>query len=495
MLTKQVPLLTDPLMNNDHIFWAEEEDNFAPVLLPLKTIHTLYETTLIDVTKYDHGNCYQDLAKAGTVRCCLFAPVSRIYKPIPAKKPDPAVKAANRDDKSKVFAKYKYSSKGEDVDNLMNSVHPADHHGPSSLPSWIPAEKKTQIERWVGDLPKDNPLPPDSVSVRKPSISSAPIVDYVNESRIFSGDNFHSGHIGSVTNRSTNGSSKYVPQAASSINVSVSKNMSLLDIDFDDIPSSSALMPAMEPIRPGNIPVHNSMVEEKLQKDSEVESREYHTTMRQKASRGQWDGDRFIPPPLPNYLIKPFIDQLEASTLNILDTMRSWPGEVKLVAQFGRAWVSRYSHRQFASDSAHMPWIDANKFSKKLLEIDNGWPIIDMTDLLTTLPADIQYLIDLAMLKGNPYWNPRPMWSISYQFQCRDLNPNSPTYLNERFMLEIDAESFAYKVHTLPQRFGDCYVHCMKRNWDYRISGIGTKDLASEYGSFAENLIKTLYIP
>lgn len=504
-------------MNRGHCLWAEENEDFAPAFLAIPSIHTLYETTLLDVIKYpDDDNCYFDLSKASILRCCLYDEIRRRYKPIASKKPNPSVKAAPKEDKSKLFRDHKYGSKGDATQNPMNNVHP-DNHPSSTALADIPIEKQVAIEGWVRDLPSvqlpsaDHSLAgklstsPDHSLAGKPptSPSTSPSTAAFPNPQVVSSNSLQNGHHATViayTPRGNlqqpiqEGQQNHRASSISNISMAVPRNPTLLDSDLGEITFKSFPY-VLEPSALAALGPQCKSATENLQIKTEVDTREFHSTMGQKSPKGRWEGDVFIPTPPPTDLTKRFVDQLQASVFQTLGSMRNWQGEVEFKAQFGRIWVNRYNHKQFASDSAHMPWTDVDKLLKKLHEIDMGRPIVGMTDMLTCMPADCQYLVDLNILNANPYWKPTPKWTICYQFQCIDPSPNRPAYVDSRFMVEVDSETFNYKVHSIPHHFGDCHVHCIKRNWDYRITATGTKDLREEYGSFAENLVRTLYIP
>lgn len=250
------------------------------------------------------------------------------------------------------------------------------------------------------------------------------------------------------------------------------------------------------------VPYNVTDMLEQVQINSEVDTREYHNTMWQRApKRGKdrvpADKSSLNPAAPPfrsesreNVTLKPSDPTLEFTEATnekiklLLTSMRIWQGEVLLEAQFGRVILRSLANNVVA-------WGDS-QLSHDLRDMDwiLGWHsnTMDFTRILTTVGADAQWIVDLKNASNEPMWKNAPKCSVTYEFECYDNNSSN------WFMVEMDAATSETKVKSLPKEIGTVWVHCTTRNWDYRLAAIGSKNLGKEHGHIASEIAKNIYI-
>lgn len=248
---------------------------------------------------------------------------------------------------------------------------------------------------------------------------------------------------------------------------------------------------------------HNVIdVLEKVHINSEVDSRLYHNTMRQGASKGSKSkapaGKSNMNPAAPPFkpqaeksvIPKPadpteqFTEAMSKKIRLLLTSMRIWQGEVQFEAQFGRVILRSLANNVVA-------WGDS-QLSHTIQDMDwvLGWhsKTMGFTEILTTLGADAQWVVDLKNASNEPMWKNAPKRSVKYEFECYDEKSSTS------FMVEIDAGTSETKVKSLPKEIGAVWVHCTMRNWDYRLTATGSKNLEKEHGHIASEIAKNIFI-
>jgi hypothetical protein len=121
-------------------------------------------------------------------------------------------------------------------------------------------------------------------------------------------------------------------------------------------------------------------------------------------------------------------------------------------------------------------------------------PFTFFTNVVTRLPADVQYMVEMKDKLGNDLWEHRLFdWQVSYEFFCQDRKALEAT----PFMIEIDGESFNWKIKNR-RGLGSLYISGTKRHWDIRISATGYEiscDKQEKYADLASAIEASLYIP
>ncbi|EPE31588.1 hypothetical protein GLAREA_12344 [Glarea lozoyensis ATCC 20868] len=240
---------------------------------------------------------------------------------------------------------------------------------------------------------------------------------------------------------------------------------------------------------------------DRLQSSSEIQTRVFHQTMQQKKPKPKKERSLFanrleLPDNLP--LSRPqsdhidplpaFSKELNSNFMELLTGARGFRGDVKLQARFGRILLRGIKGLHIAEKENK----DFSKPEGDLQRILNPTypgarrPTTSFTNTLTTVPADIDGLLQLKE-DGRSLWKNDSEWRIFYTFTFIEAATRLP------FVIEIDAEKFTTR-STSQQSFGQLNVHGTKRVWDFQISLTGTKE-EDRYGDLATKLQKTLHIP
>jgi hypothetical protein len=175
----------------------------------------------------------------------------------------------------------------------------------------------------------------------------------------------------------------------------------------------------------------------------------------------------------------------------VLEIMRGWDSNLEFKAQFGRIWMDDCPTKAKVGTLTYPP----ARVDSMLLNWDKGdVPCTKMTEVVTLIPADVQYLVDLPLLNKQGFWKEGSLpWSITYEFVCTEMGDDGP--FGEPFLIQIDAELGEWKVKSTPHIIGNVWVHCLNRQWDFRLSGTGSQDLSQKYGNYAAQIYDSMYIP
>jgi hypothetical protein len=258
---------------------------------------------------------------------------------------------------------------------------------------------------------------------------------------------------------------------------------------------------------------------EKLEQTSELSTRECHMTTNQKAIRfSQEDqGARqhaensglCVPHPASHLAqsqhtdqplaldpVPEFFTDIKANFRGLIQGLQGFPGEVVVQAEFGRIILRRINSRFITSED-----ILESFPSQELLDLLLPKPpkagkqgITFFSNILTILPADMTYLVDLKNRDGEPMWEKKlAEWSIFYEISCH--NEGLPGW--HPFSIEIDGETFSTRIKTRYD-FGALNVHGTRRHWDFRLVAFGFGDDEQNkvlYEDFASAIQSSLYIP
>jgi hypothetical protein len=191
-----------------------------------------------------------------------------------------------------------------------------------------------------------------------------------------------------------------------------------------------------------------------------------------------------------------FLKEVKARFRKLMTGLQGFPGEVVVQAEIGRIILRKVKSQFITSDD------NAESFSQKdvlaqLLpgsERANSHVQTLFTNILTTLPTDISYLVSI---KGQ---SDRAMWqqtaaesSVVYEISCH----NEALAGYNPFTVEINGETFDTRIKTRYD-FGAINVHGILRHWDFRMVAFGFGDDEENeklYGDFARAIQRSLYIP
>jgi hypothetical protein len=300
----------------------------------------------------------------------------------------------------------------------------------------------------------------------------------------------------------------------------VHASLSLIDLDENMAVSGSRPAQSIFDDPFGSPPrlLLNYPVLEATQRVDEVRTRTFYSTMNQKmgkpsknsttqaSSRRNPFAGRLEPPgppprqpvpKIPENDLEPtpqFISGIKLRFGELLQGLRGFRGELNLQAEFGRLLLKDIPHRFIARENSERSM--EPEVALAILEDPKAPSQAVFTKLLTVLPADITYLVEMKDRKGDFIWKQaqdQQIWAIFYEILCVDYRQRRPG----AFTIEIDGENFSYKVK-IRRDFGAINVHGVKRRWDFRVSATGiegTDETDPAYEEFAKVLMDSLHIP
>lgn len=191
-----------------------------------------------------------------------------------------------------------------------------------------------------------------------------------------------------------------------------------------------------------------------------------------------------------------FLTEINSNFRKLVTGLQGFPGEVVIQAELGRILL-RKLNRRFIAVEDKPETFPAEELLDQLLpnSQQSGNPAQTLfTNVLTALPTDIDYLVDMKNRAGEPMWEKNANEStVTYEISCR----NEKVLPRSRFSIEIDGETFETKIKTRYD-FGAINVHGTQRQWDFRIVVFGFGDNEQNealYGDFARAIQRSLYIP
>ncbi|KAE9373238.1 hypothetical protein N431DRAFT_465535 [Stipitochalara longipes BDJ] len=283
---------------------------------------------------------------------------------------------------------------------------------------------------------------------------------------------------------------------------------SLLD---DDISLLNFTDPIMQPMQLGHqataIPDNSRPELESRQPLSEVETRMFHNTMNQRAPKpkpkstpytGRLPGldpvkstpgttkDISVVDPLPE-----FCQELEGSFQDMMKPAQGFRGQVQVQAEFGRVLLNSIHPKHVTSKGSS----DNAKTSESLQKLLDSADFTSFTNVLTTTPGEMPYLLNLTGDDGKDLWEKKsPVWNVEYEFFFID---NFADKQNSRFRVVIDAETFGIQIKRHCP-LGSIYVHGTCRHWDFRVTVTGIerdRALEEEFGELATAVESSLHVP
>ncbi|KAK0119916.1 hypothetical protein ONS95_011341 [Cadophora gregata] len=282
-------------------------------------------------------------------------------------------------------------------------------------------------------------------------------------------------------------------------------NVQLSLLDEDDPVLESLEYKILDPIfkRPGF-----QMQTEKEQSEHEPDNRVFHQTMKQRAPKPNPHHfasrhERPFSPPMSAASSQPgksltdplcdLVEEMNQSFRELLAGLRGYRGKVVVQAEFGRIILGRLHPKWITQGSDHH-LLDGVFLHKMLIQPTEYGPTADFTSVLTTIPAEIQYMVNMKGRGEQNLWQADIVsgWSTTYEFVFTD--PRDPLY---PVMIEIDAETFVAQIKARC-RLGNLFIHGTKRHWDLKVAAIGygnSQILENKYGELATAIQATLFIP
>lgn len=194
--------------------------------------------------------------------------------------------------------------------------------------------------------------------------------------------------------------------------------------------------------------------------------------------------------------IPEFFTDINASFRDLIRGLQGFPGEVVVQAEFGRIILRKINSRLITSEETLESFP-----SQELLDLllpktpkNGNQGTTFFSNILTILPTDMTYLVDMKNRDGEPMWeNKLAEWSIFYEISCH----NEGLAGWHPFSIEIDGETFSTRIKTRYD-FGALNIHGTRRHWDFRLVafGFGNDEQNKElYEDFASDIQTSLYIP
>lgn len=192
--------------------------------------------------------------------------------------------------------------------------------------------------------------------------------------------------------------------------------------------------------------------------------------------------------------IPEFIGNIDMSFGELLQGLRSFQGELNIQAEFGRILLKGVPRKYITRGESEASIEPGSALG--LLENSNGvLPMPVFTKVLTTLPPDISYLVEMKDRHGNIIWEQQQSgWDVFYEILCVDCR----TTRHRPFTIEIDGEKLDTVAVKIRREFGAINVHGVKRQWDFRIAATGVEDSENAdpaYTELAKAVKSSLYIP
>lgn len=248
-----------------------------------------------------------------------------------------------------------------------------------------------------------------------------------------------------------------------------------LDMAFGDQPAPNAVQNG-EDLIPG-------ISENQSHAQDEPSTRIFHHTMRQKAPAIS-KANFFKGAPSTINPSHECLESVERRLGQILSQMRSYGGNLTLKAELGRFMILKNMDGHFIYNPENYNSVDIHQ-----AEIALSAARTDFTKLVTMLPAEAQFVLEMKDDRGQRMWKDQPtVWpQLRYVFSCRDKTSNT------WFTIEMDGESHSVEVKSESYTFGIVNVHGTLRNWDFRIIGQGSE--SSEHEDWVKEFVTSISIP
>ncbi|RYP85982.1 hypothetical protein DL769_000845 [Monosporascus sp. CRB-8-3] len=268
--------------------------------------------------------------------------------------------------------------------------------------------------------------------------------------------------------------------------------------------------------------------------EDEKESREFHNTMRQKASsRAQGVTDKLTKPSTPgpaasqgghststsrgpstpkyrgpSHCAEMFggrqdpdpqlLTDINEKLVRILEPLRVWRGQLSLKVDIGRFCFTKISpaHVQLPGPNATVQRHEPSRL-KEALDTHHIRPkSLLFTRILSTEGGDANFIAHLkeaeGPAEGGRMWRPDPDGRrVVYEIPCRARTANGETF---GFVIEVDGNDFSYHVRQIDHNPIQLFVHCMKRSWDFRLTLSATPNTEKIRDTFAKDVVDSLRI-
>ncbi|RYP16787.1 hypothetical protein DL765_004900 [Monosporascus sp. GIB2] len=280
--------------------------------------------------------------------------------------------------------------------------------------------------------------------------------------------------------------------------------------------------------------VNNELLVDLTTVEDEKESREFHNTMRQKASsRAQGVAGKFTEPSTPGAAVsqgspsKPeprgpstpkyrgpshcaemfggrqdpdpqLLTDINEKLVRVLEPLRVWRGQLSLKVDIGRFCFMNISpaHVQLPGPNATVRRHEPSRLKQALDTHHIGPKSLVFTRILSTEGGDADFIAHLkeaeGPAKGARMWRPDPYGRrVVYEIPCRARTATGETF---SFIIEVDGNDFSYHVRQVDHNPIQLFVHCMKRSWDFQLTLSATPNTDKIRDTFAKDVVDSLRI-
>ncbi|ETS87354.1 hypothetical protein PFICI_01182 [Pestalotiopsis fici W106-1] len=185
-------------------------------------------------------------------------------------------------------------------------------------------------------------------------------------------------------------------------------------------------------------------------------------------------------------------DRIIDSIPKMLEPLRLYQGSVILKAEIGRIWFTNvnWQHIGIPGLKQHSRARDVASM-EAALESHCSARDLYFNNIVTTQGGDANHIANLPGPGGNGrMWVPGSGRTF-YEFWCTTKNlSGSKTY----FVLEIDAIDFTHEIRKADPGETNIYVHCAKRDFDFRVVIEATPAIKESYEPFAQEVVASLQV-
>ena len=497
-------------IKSKHLFYTEDIENYQiSFKFFIEVKKKFFETTLLDNLQLSTARFdYRTLPSAVTVRCSTFDAMKSRYLPFKIGKYYAAVDIDNRDSGSKEWEGFTYNPcilKGQEVDNAMTRFN-----GCEPRPKEAHIAQQPQQHQAVGEEIADGKVHDWFLAQEQEDVADSP----ANPPKATITDRFQ-GYV--TENAHVNGETRRLVTFDSVDQQKyVSSNILDENTPWFEIPAlqptklglerSTLDLPPNDPFGSPTraLPSHPVPPFETMQPAMNQKAPKANKKLPSSSSKSGSLRDRLeIPSPPParrppkiNHFptidpLPEFISSINASFQELLQGLRGFQGGLSAQAEFGRILLKNVPHKCITHGE-----LDASvdpEYGYDVLANPNSQPVPIFTRILTVVPADISFLVNMNDQKGNALWERNQLdWDVIYEFLCVDERRAQP------FSVDFSGEKLSHPQVKIRRDFGAINVHGVKRHWDFRISATGAEhgdNIDPAYNELAQAVKGSLHIP
>ena len=194
--------------------------------------------------------------------------------------------------------------------------------------------------------------------------------------------------------------------------------------------------------------------------------------------------------PLPEFILQVH-SELEA----LVNPLRGHRGEIKLRVEFGRIILKDFPRK--AVSIGNSVKLHSAEELLQILEPADGGPLTFFSNVLTTLPSDTHFIMDMKDRLGQNVWNTeaRPVTCrVIYEFICH--RRGVLVYLPVSLEVHGDTGGGQRRIRQ-KREYGQINIHGTKRQWDFRIAAAGyetEENIDPLYKLLGEEISGSLYV-